>query len=96
VAFEYSEGLAEEVENLLWAAYSNPTSLWLTEESLVRMLFDVGFEYVSKVYVPRGYKCQENCQEECRIIVVAKKTATRASYETRKKDLPLPPDNITK
>jgi len=41
----------------LRAACSDPLSLWLTKNSLVRMLLNVGFKYISKVYVPRGYKC---------------------------------------
>ena len=63
----------EEIEKLLWASHGNPASFWLTEESLVAMLSEVGFKYVSKVYVPRGYRCQEGCREECRIVLVAKK-----------------------
>ena len=57
----------------LRTAYSGPLSFWVTEDSLVRTLLDVGFKHISKVYVPRGYKCPENRREECRIIVVAKK-----------------------
>jgi len=41
----------------LWTTYSNLMSFWLTENSLIRMLLDVGFKYISKVYIPRGYKC---------------------------------------
>jgi SAM-dependent methyltransferase len=73
-AFEFPKGLPqEEVESFLWSSYSNPTSFWLIEESLVNMFSHVGFNYISKVYVPRGYRCQENCKEECRTVVIAKK-----------------------
>lgn len=73
VAFEYPEekGRSGEIENLLWAAYSNPTSFWLTEESLVQMLKDIGFEHVVKVNTPQGYRCHEGCQYQCRIILIA-------------------------
>lgn len=73
VALEYTEKQSGEVENFLWSSYSNSTSFWLTEESLVQMLRDVGFEQIVKIYTPRGYRCQEGCPYECRIILVAKK-----------------------
>jgi hypothetical protein len=63
-----------DVEDMLWAAWSNPTSFWLLEESLVRMLMKLGFRNVSKVYNIPGYnRCREGCPENCRIILVAKK-----------------------
>ena len=72
---EYPEETTQDsYEDMLWAAYGNSTSFWLTEHSLVEMLKDVGFAFVSKVYVPRGYRCLENCQDECRVILVAKKS----------------------
>lgn len=40
----------------LRAACSDPLSFWLTENSLSRTLPDVGSAYISKVYIPRGYK----------------------------------------
>lgn len=74
-AAEYPEGLMkQEIEKLFWASYGNTMAFWLTEESLVQMLLDVGFKYISKVYVPRGYRCQEGCKEECRVVLVAKKS----------------------
>jgi SAM-dependent methyltransferase len=74
VATEYPPDLPRgEVEQLLWSAWSNPMSFWVTEESLVTILRDVGFKHISKVYTPRGYRCQENCPEGCRIIIIAQK-----------------------
>jgi SAM-dependent methyltransferase len=73
--YEYPPGLSmEEIDKLLWASHGNPASFWLTEESLVAMLSEVGFTYISKVYVPHGYRCQEGCKDECRIVLVAKKS----------------------
>jgi len=42
--------------NLRTACY-DPLSLWLKGNSLSRMLPDVGSGYISKAYIPRGYKC---------------------------------------
>ena len=64
----------EQVDRLHWASFGNATSFWLTEESLVQALWDVGFPYVSKAYMPRPYRDGERCTWECRIIVVAKKS----------------------
>jgi len=41
----------------LRVACSDPLSLWLTKNSLIRMLPDVGSGYISRAYIPRGYKC---------------------------------------
>ncbi|MDI6804241.1 MAG: class I SAM-dependent methyltransferase [Bacteroidota bacterium] len=73
-AREYPKGMKNaELEKHVWTSWGNPTSFWLTEESLVKMLGEVGFGYISKVYVPQGYRCGDNCKEECRVIIVAKK-----------------------
>jgi 2-polyprenyl-3-methyl-5-hydroxy-6-metoxy-1,4-benzoquinol methylase len=63
-----------EIEGHLWAAYSNPFSFWLYEESLVQMLLDVGFAKVTKYPVPFGYRCGESCGRNCRIILLAFKS----------------------
>jgi SAM-dependent methyltransferase len=73
-AFEYdSASSAEAVDELLWAAYGNPTSFWLTEDSLVDMLTAVGFPYVLKARVRRPYYCGLGCTSECRVLLVARK-----------------------
>lgn len=41
---EYKDGA--DVENLLWASYSNPSSFWLTKESLLLALLRAGFDLV--------------------------------------------------
>lgn len=73
-AREYPAGMKKaDLEKHVWTSWGNPTSFWLTEESLVKMLGEVGFSYISKVYVPQGYRCGDNCKEECRVIIVSKK-----------------------
>jgi 2-polyprenyl-3-methyl-5-hydroxy-6-metoxy-1,4-benzoquinol methylase len=72
---EYPPDLsADELDERRWSSHGNPTSFWLTEESLVDALWDVGFPYVSKVYMKRPYRDPEKCTWECRLIVVAKKS----------------------
>lgn len=41
---EYPEG--RDPEDLLWSAYSNSSSLWLTRESLLRAMLRAGFDLV--------------------------------------------------
>ena len=73
VAFEYDSALERPaLDQLVWASYGNPTSFWLTEDSLVAMLHDLGFASVSKTFVPRGYRCGEACSWECRAVYVAR------------------------
>ena len=69
-----------QVDRLHWSSYGNAISFWLTEDSLVQALWDVGFPYVSKAYMPRPYHDEEErCTWECRIIVVARKSWNGAS-----------------
>ena len=73
-ALEDMEGLpVEEIEALNWAAWGHTVAFWPTEPSLVDMLRDVGFEYVSKVFMRRPYRCDEGCPWDCRSIYVARK-----------------------
>jgi SAM-dependent methyltransferase len=73
VAHEYDASIDEPaLDELAWSSYGNPTSFWLTEESLVAALHDVGFASVSKTFMPRGYRCGERCSWECRSIYVAR------------------------
>jgi SAM-dependent methyltransferase len=75
-AFEYPEGLGSgELDALSWAAYGNPSSFWLLEESLLAMLSDLGFQHIVKIIVPRGYRCGENCTWECRVMLIAAQQA---------------------
>jgi SAM-dependent methyltransferase len=72
--YDYPPDLSpEELDKRHWSSHGNPNSFWLTEESLVDVLWDVGFPYVSKVYMKRPYRDPERCTWECRVIVVAKK-----------------------
>ncbi len=69
---EYPQDIpTDELEQLEWASYGNPASFWLIEDSLVHLLWDLGFPYVSKVFNPRPYRCIAGCTWECRIVVVA-------------------------
>lgn len=78
-AVEYPKDIpTDELEQLEWASYGNPASFWLIEDSLVHLLWDLGFQYVSKVYNPRPYRCIAGCTWECRVLVVAKKTWSAA------------------
>jgi len=60
-----------EVEKFTWAAYSDYESFWPLEESLIQMLFDVGFRVVFKVYPPPDEPWQVDRQN--RVLIVAKK-----------------------
>lgn len=72
---EYAADTPEQdVEDSLWSSYGNPDSFWLTEGSLVELLQDVGFSYVTKVYVPRPWHCPLFCETECRILLLAAKS----------------------
>jgi SAM-dependent methyltransferase len=73
VAHEYDASIDEPVlDGLVWSSYGNPSSFWLTEDSLVAMLHDLGYTSVSKTFMPRGYKCGDRCSWECRSIYVAR------------------------
>ena len=75
---EYPDGSdAEFVKDLPWSAYSNATSFWLTERSLVELLWTMGFEHVSRTYTPFGAFCDEGCERECRVEIIARKTPHR-------------------
>ena len=83
VAIEYERELSrEELEVFPWTAYGNQTSFWLTEASLVRLLRNVGFPLISKVFLEPPYKCDEHCPWECRTIFVAKKQWTARPART--------------
>ena len=74
VYFEFpTDAHSEQVEELLWKAYSNPTSFWLRESDLVRLRYETGFERVYKAATPPGYRCAEGCPDGCRVILVAKR-----------------------
>jgi SAM-dependent methyltransferase len=71
-AVEDMQGLPpEKIEALNWAAWGHSVTFWLTERSLLHALSNVGFSFVSKVFMKPPYKC--DCQWECRSIFVARK-----------------------
>lgn len=73
---EYPDETPAEViaDQSLWSSYMNPRSFWLTERSLIDLLHETGFEYVTKVIVPRPWHCPAFCQTECRIVLIAAKS----------------------
>jgi SAM-dependent methyltransferase len=77
IAVEHERELSPgELEQRPWASYGNLTSFWLTEDSLVRLVRNLGFPLVLKVFLEQPYRCDEGCPWECRTIYVAKKRWT--------------------
>lgn len=69
---EYEEG-ADEVERAFstTASHTNDVSVWLTEESLVRLLSDVGFEQLEKIVSPTNRDDWWSQESEGRVLYVA-------------------------
>jgi hypothetical protein len=60
------------------ASLENELSVWLTEESLVQMLHDVGFSGTEKVVYPRDAGTWwSDLRKECRILMVASSPRSR-------------------
>jgi SAM-dependent methyltransferase len=70
---EFPAGTARDVKDLSpTASLDNEQSVWLTEDSLIRMLHDVGFSGTEKVVFPREQQTWWSDQErDCRVLVVA-------------------------
>ena len=70
---EFPTGTARDVKDLSpTASLENELSMWLTEDSLVRMLHDVGFSGTEKVVYPRdGGTWWSDLRKECRVLMVA-------------------------
>ena len=61
------------------ASLENELSVWLTEDSLVRMLHDVGFSGTEKVVYPRdGGTWWSDLRKECRVLMVASSSRNRS------------------
>ena len=69
---EYPDGArAEERALSTTASHANVMSVWLTEDALVSVLSDVGFEHVEKVVFPRHAENWWSDPNEGRVLYVA-------------------------
>jgi len=78
---EFPTGTARDVKDLSpTASLENELSVWLTEDSLVRMLHDVGFSGTEKVVYPRDVGTWwSDLREVCRVLMVASSSGSRFS-----------------
>jgi 2-polyprenyl-3-methyl-5-hydroxy-6-metoxy-1,4-benzoquinol methylase len=76
---EFPTGTARDVKDLSpTASLENEFSVWLTEESLVRMLHDVGFSGTERIVYPGNAETWwSDIQNECRVLVVASSPRSR-------------------
>ena len=70
---EFPPGTARDVKDLSpTTSVENELSVWLTEDSLIRMLHDVGFSGTEKIVFPRAAGIWWSDRREwCRVLVVA-------------------------
>jgi hypothetical protein len=60
------------------ASLDNELSLWLTEDSLVHMLHDVGFSGTEKVVFPSDSRTWwSDIRQDCRVLLVASSPRSR-------------------
>jgi 2-polyprenyl-3-methyl-5-hydroxy-6-metoxy-1,4-benzoquinol methylase len=76
---EFPTGTARDVKDLSpTASLENELSVWLTEDSLVRMLHDVGFSGTEKVVYPSDAGTWwSDLRKECRVLIVASSPLNR-------------------
>jgi 2-polyprenyl-3-methyl-5-hydroxy-6-metoxy-1,4-benzoquinol methylase len=76
---EFPTGTARDVKDLSpTASLDNELSVWLTEDSLVQMLHDVGFSGTEKVIYPRSTGAWwSDLRKECRVLIVASSPCSR-------------------
>jgi 2-polyprenyl-3-methyl-5-hydroxy-6-metoxy-1,4-benzoquinol methylase len=76
---EFPTGTAREVKDLSpTASLENEVSVWLTEDSLVRMLHDVGFAGTQKIVYPTdSVTWWSDMRKECRMLIVASSPLSR-------------------
>lgn len=76
---EFPPGTARGVKDLSpTASLENELSVWLTEDSLVRMLHDVGFSGTTKVVFPRNAGTWwSEPGKDCRVLLVASSPRSR-------------------
>ena len=80
---EYDSDETQLVRDLsTTASLKNDLSVWLTEDSLISLLRDVGFEQVSKVLFPKDEDAWwSNVQRDARVLLLAVKN--RTSFKSR-------------
>jgi 2-polyprenyl-3-methyl-5-hydroxy-6-metoxy-1,4-benzoquinol methylase len=80
---EFPPGTAREVKELSpTASLDNELSVWLTEDSLVRMLHDVGFSGTEKVVFPHGGSSWwSDVRRDARVLLVA--SSPRSRFRSR-------------
>ncbi len=76
---EFPVGTPREVKDISpTASLENELSVWLTEESLIRMLHDIGFSRTEKVVFPRGaLTWWSDLRKDCRVLLVASSPRSR-------------------
>lgn len=76
---EFPPGTSRNVKDLSpTASLDNALSVWLTEDSLVRMLHDVGFAGTEKVVFPRDQDTWwSDLRRDCRVLLVASSPRSR-------------------
>jgi hypothetical protein len=72
-------GTSREVKDVSpTASLENEVSVWLTEESLVQMLHDVGFSRTEKVTFPKEARTWwSDLRKDCRVLLVASSPRSR-------------------
>jgi 2-polyprenyl-3-methyl-5-hydroxy-6-metoxy-1,4-benzoquinol methylase len=76
---EFPTGTARDLKDLSpTASLENELSVWLTEDSLVRMLHDVGFSGTEKVVYPTNARTWwSDIRRDCRVLIVASSPTSR-------------------
>ena len=76
---EFPVGTSREVKDVSpTASLENEVSVWLTEESLVQMLHDVGFSRTEKVTFPKEARTWwSDLRKDCRVLLVASSPRSR-------------------
>jgi hypothetical protein len=76
---EFPEGTTRDVKDVSpTASLDNELSVWLTEESLIQMLHDIGFAGTEKVVFPRDAGTWwSDIRRYCRVLLVASSPRNR-------------------
>ena len=82
---EFPVGTSREVKEVsTTASVENELSVWLTEESLVRMLHDVGFSRTEKVTFPKDAQTWwSDLRKDCRVLLVASSPRAKHREQSR-------------
>jgi SAM-dependent methyltransferase len=76
---EFPTGTARDAKDLSpTTSLENELSVWLTEDSLIRMLHDVGFSRTDKIVYPTdAVTWWSDLRKECRVLIVASSPLSR-------------------